>query len=81
MKRILLTTLVLILGGTMVLADEITPQQTVKNDQAYFTANIQKQPKTDKQKQGITNHFTFFTINVQVNGKIDNFNAPTGPQN
>ena len=81
MKRILLTTLVLILGGTMVLADEVTPQQTVKNDQAYFTANIQKQPKTDKQKQGITNHFTFFTINVQVNGKIDNFNTPTKPQN
>ena len=81
MKRILLTTLVLILGGTMVLADEVTPQQTVKNDQAYFTANIQKQPKTDKQKQGITNHFTFFTINVQVNGKIDNFNTPKEPQN
>lgn len=81
MKKVLLTTLVLILGGTMVLADEIIPQQTVKNDQAYFTANIQKQPKTDKQKQGITNHFTFFTINVQVNGKIDNFNAPTEPQN
>ena len=81
MKRILLTTLVLILGGTMVLADEVIPQQTVKNDQAYFTANIQKQPKTDKQKQGITNHFTFFTINVQVNGKIDNFNTPKEPQN
>ena len=81
MKKVLLTTLVLILGGTMVLADEVTPQQTVKNDQAYFTANIQKQPKTDKQKQGITNHFTFFTINVQVNGKIDNFNTPTEPQN
>ena len=81
MKRILLTTLVLILGSTMVLADEVTPQQTVKNDQAYFTANIQKQPKTDKQKQGITNHFTFFTINVQVNGKIDNFNTPKEPQN
>ena len=81
MKSILLTALVLILGGTMVLADEDTPQQTVKNDQAYFTANIQKQPKTDKQKQGITNHFTFFTINVQVNGKIDNFNTPKEPQN
>lgn len=81
MKRILLTTLALILGSAIVLADEVTPQQTVKNDQAYFTANIQKQPKTDKQKQGITNHFTFFTINVQVNGKIDNFNTPTKPQN
>lgn len=81
MKKVLLTTLALILGSTIVLADEATPQQTVKNDQAYFTANIQKQPKTDKQKQGITNHFTFFTINVQVNGKIDNFNTPTEPQN
>ena len=81
MKKVLLTTLAFILGSTMVLADEVTPQQTVKNDQAYFTANIQKQPKTDKQKQGITNHFTFFTINVQVNGKIDNFNTPAEPQN
>ena len=81
MKKVLLTTLALILGSAIVLADEVTPQQTVKNDQAYFTANIQKQPKTDKQKQGITNHFTFFTINVQVNGKIDNFNTPTEPQN
>ena len=81
MKKVLLTTLALILGSTIVLADEVTPQQTVKNDQAYFTANIQKQTKTDKQKQGITNHFTFFTINVQVNGKIDNFNTPTEPQN
>ena len=81
MKKVLLITLALILGSTIVLADEVTPQQTVKNDQAYFTANIQKQPKTDKQKQGITNHFTFFTINVQVNGKIDNFNTPTKPQN
>ena len=81
MKKVLLTTLALILGSTIVLADEVTPQQIVKNDQAYFTANIQKQPKTDKQKQGIINHFTFFTINVQVNGKIDNFNTPTEPQN
>ena len=81
MKKVLLTTLAFILGSTIVLADEVKPQQTVKNDQAYFTANIQKQPKTDKQKQGITNHFTFFTINVQVNGKIDNFNTPKEPQN
>lgn len=46
------------------------PQQTVKNDQAYFTANLQKQPQDCEQKQKITNHFTFFTINVQINGKI-----------
>ena len=54
-----------------VLADEVTPAQTVKNDQSYFTANLQKQPQEGKQKQGITNHFAFFTINVQINGKAD----------
>ena len=81
MKKVLLTALVLTLGGAMVLAEEVIPQQTVKNNQAYFTANIQKQPKTDKQKQGINNHFTFFTINVQVNGKINNVNTPAEPQN
>lgn len=68
---IILTMLFLCSSG--VFADEVTPQQTVKNEQAYFTANLQKQPQNGKQKQGITNHFTFFTINVQVNGKIDNF--------
>ena len=64
----------IVLGLTLffffsVLADEVLPQQTVKNDQSYFTANLQKQPQEGKQKQGITNHFTFFTINVQINGK------------
>ena len=66
--------LTLILGLSLfcaqsVLADESIPAQTVKNDQSYFTANLQKQPQEGKQKQGITNHFTFFTINVQINGK------------
>ena len=54
-------------------ADDVIPAQTAKNNQAYFTANIQKQPQNSKQKQDINNHFTFFTINIQVNGKIDNF--------
>lgn len=45
------------------------PQQGIENNQAYFTANLQKQPEKDN-KQKITNHFTFFTINVQINGKI-----------
>lgn len=80
MKKLVLTLLVLTVSGLAVFADEITPQQTVKNNQAYFTANIQKQPKTDKQKQGINNHFTFFTINVQINGKINNVNTPAEPQ-
>ncbi len=53
-----------------VYADEALPKQTVKNEQSYFMANLQKQPQEGRQKQGITNHFTFFTINVQINGKI-----------
>lgn len=66
--------LVLILGlcffcTMQVQAEEIQPSQTVENNQAYGTLNFQKQPK-NKQKQGISNHFTFFTINVQINGKL-----------
>lgn len=49
---------------------EVTPTQEIKNEQSYATLNLQKQPQEGKQKQGITNHFTFFTINVQINGKI-----------
>lgn len=53
------------------LAEELAqPEQKIKNDQSYGTVNIQKQPQEGKQKQGIGNHFTFFTINIQVNGKI-----------
>lgn len=70
MKKIAIILSLLLFCSSGVFADEVTPQQTVKNEQAYFTANLQKQPQYGKQKQGITNHFTFFTINVQVNGKI-----------
>ena len=45
------------------------PQQAVDNNQAYFTANLQKQPQNDN-KQKIGNHFSFFVINIQINGKI-----------
>ncbi len=69
MKRISLLLGLLLFCTQSVLADEVVPMQTVKNDQSYFTANLQKQPQEGKQKQGITNHFTFFTINVQINGK------------
>lgn len=67
---------ILLLGlsimGIPVFAEEDNTQsveQQVKNNQTYFTANLQKQPDS-KQKQGIQNSFTFFTINVQINGKI-----------
>ena len=70
MKKLAFILGILLFCSQIVFADEVTPQQNVKNEQAYFTANLQKQPQDGKQKQEITNHFTFFTINVQVNGKI-----------
>jgi hypothetical protein len=51
-------------------AEEVNPEQSINNEQAYFTANLQKQAQEGKQKQEIRNHFTFFTINVQINGKL-----------
>lgn len=73
MKKLTIVLGILFFSVTSVFADDVIPQQSAKNNQAYFTANIQKQPQNSKQKQDINNHFTFFTINVQVNGKIDNF--------
>ena len=61
--------------STNVFAADVQPEQTTKNNQAYFTANIQKQPQNSKQKQDINNHFTFFTINVQINGKINDIDS------
>lgn len=68
MKKLLII-LALLLVNSFVLAEE-QPEQTIKNNQTYATLNLQKQPQEGKQKQGISNHFTFFTINVQINGKI-----------
>ena len=59
----------LFLRSSVVFADELLPQQDIKNDQAYFTANLQKQPKKES-KQKIGNHFSFFVVNIQINGKI-----------
>lgn len=73
MKKLAILLGLLLVSSSTVFADEAMPAQTAKNDQTYFTANIQKQPQNSKQKQDINNHFTFFTINIQVNGKIDNF--------
>lgn len=71
MKKLTIVLGVLFFSITSVFADDVVPQQSAKNNQAYFTANIQKQPQNSKQKQDINNHFTFFTINVQINGKIN----------
>lgn len=54
----------------------VIPEQSVENNQSYFTANIQKQPQEKGCKQGIKNHFTFFTININVNGKVLNYTLP-----
>lgn len=77
MKK-LLTLLILITFLSPVFADEnVLNEQTIKNNQTYGTLNLQKQPQDGKQKQGISNQFTFFTINVQINGKIKDENTET----
>ena len=73
MKKFAILLGLLLVSNSAVFANDVMPAQTAKNNQAYFTANIQKQPQNSKQKQDINNHFTFFTINIQVNGKINNF--------
>ncbi len=70
MKKISIFLFLLFFCNQIVFADEVIPQQAVKNEQSYFTANLQKQPQEGKQKQTISNHLTFFTINIQINGKI-----------
>ena len=71
MKKLAILLGLLLVSSSTVFADDVMPAQSAKNNQTYFTANIQKQPQSEKQKQEITNHFTFFTINVQINGKIN----------
>ena len=71
MKKIFIVMLsLLFFCNAVVFAADVQPEQNIQNDQSYTTLNLQKQPQSGKQKQGITNHFTFFTINIQINGKI-----------
>lgn len=67
MKKIVVLIAICILGSLTAIAE---PIQEVENNQSYFTANLQKQPKKDN-KQKIHNHFSFFVINIQINGKVD----------
>ena len=69
MKKLSILLSLLFFCSTVVFADEVLPQQDIKNDQAYFTANLQKQPEKES-KQKIGNHFSFFVVNIQINGKI-----------
>ena len=76
MKKVFITILsLLFFCNAVVFAADVQPEQNIQNDQSYATFNLQKQPQSGKQKQGITNHFTFFTINVQINGKINDTNT------
>ena len=69
MKKLLILAMLLTMP---VFAEE--PKQEIKNDQAYFTANLQKQPEKDN-KQKIQNHLSFFVVNVQINGKLKDFDT------
>lgn len=69
MKKLSFILGILLFCSLVVFADEVTPQQTIKNEQSYFTANLQKQPEKES-KQKIGNHFSFFVVNIQINGKI-----------
>ena len=83
MKKIIIVLGLLFFCSTSVFAVDdtaITPEQDVQNDQTYFTANVQKQPQAKGSKQGIKNHFTFFTININVNGKVLNYALPDEQQ-
>lgn len=74
MKKLALILTICLLGGLTAIAE---PIQEIDNNQAYMTANIQKQPKKDN-KQKINNHFSFFVINIQINGKVDNISDSDG---
>lgn len=74
MKKIMLIALSAIFFSSSVV---FATEQTISNDQTYATFNIQKQPEKNDQKQKINNHFTFFTINIQINGKIKDIDTAT----
>ena len=75
MKKLAFILGLLLFCSQTVFADEVVAEQDIKNDQSYFTANLQKQPEKES-KQKIGNHFSFFVINIQINGKINDSNIP-----
>ena len=74
MKKMLLVLMICTLTALTTYAE---PIQEIDNNQSYFTANLQKQPKKDN-KQKIHNHFSFFVINIQINGKVDRLSDNNG---
>ena len=69
MKKLTFILGLLLFCSQITFADEVMVEQDIKNDQSYFTANLQKQPEKES-KQKIGNHFSFFVINIQINGKV-----------
>lgn len=69
MKKLAFILGLLLFCSQITFADEVVAEQDIKNDQSYFTANLQKQPEKES-KQKIGNHFSFFVVNIQINGKI-----------
>ena len=75
MKKLAFILGILLFCSQITFADEVMAGQDIKNDQSYFTANLQKQPEKES-KQKIGNHFSFFVINIQINGEINDSNIP-----
>ena len=75
MKKLAFILGILLFCSQITFADVVMAGQDIKNDQSYFTANLQKQPEKES-KQKIGNHFSFFVINIQINGKINDSNIP-----
>ena len=69
MKELAFILGILLFCSQITFADEGVTEQDIKNDQSYFTANLQKQPEKES-KQKIGNHFSFFVVYIQINGKI-----------
>ena len=69
MKKLAFILGLLLFCSQITFADEVMVEQDIKNNQSYFTANLQKQPEKES-KQKIGNHFSFFVVNIQINGKI-----------
>ena len=69
MKKLAFILGLLFFCSQITFADEIVAEQDIKNNQSYFTANLQKQPEKES-KQKIGNHFSFFVVNIQINGKV-----------
>lgn len=73
MKKIVVILGLCIFCCGQVQAEEVKNEQSISNNQTYLTGNFQQQDEPQKQKIG--NHFSFFTINIQVTKLQQNKNG------